>query len=122
MNPILMNKEDVERMCLKSKKLWGAKWRWRSECNKRGFTWQELETKLDNIFRRHEEMLKGMKEKHEQRKSNKQLGTTPKLADTNGSGSGGDPGGQQSDTGEVVGKEVRSKQTEDGTVTTSGTE
>lgn len=133
-NPILMHIEDVERICDKSKRIWGSKWRWRKEADRRGFTWEEIEERLDNIFKRHEAIIEKARN-NVKRKSNKQLGNDGR---TDGGDGGGIPAerpeGEVSPTtdssdnapvrvsGPIDGKEVRSGETEDGTTTPGGTE
>lgn len=138
-NPILMHPEDVERLCDKSKRIWGAKWRWRKEADRHGYTWEEIEEKLDNTFKRHEEILKKARS-NVKRRTNKQLGnesgrdngvrasektgankeevSTP--GDSSSSPSGNEPVRLGSDA--IDGKEVRSGEAPDGSTPSDGPE
>ena len=76
MNPGMMDKKIVERLCEKSKRLSGAKWKWRRICEKHNLTWQEVEAKYDIIIKQREDAIEKYK-----------LATAAKLKDNDGEGS-----------------------------------
>lgn len=143
-----MDPEDVDRLCGKSKLIWGSKWRWKKEANKRNRSVEEIEEILDNIINRVREQYAG-------RSTNKQLGNDagPSVGDGGDeeevsiTGDGGDNSpvrvggpidgtdrsipsggdiqvtdGERSSVQQTSRKKVRSGKTKNGTTTTSGTE
>jgi hypothetical protein len=116
-NPILLDKELVARMCLKSKLLFGSKWRWRVMCSRNNVDPVELEIRFDIVIERSTKQVKES-QVNEQSSSNQQLG----------SDAGRDNNGESRDSAEVKsardtkGQEVRSGQTDDEPITTGGIE
>ena len=125
-NPTMMNKEDVERLCKKSLKISGKKWLWRKTAEKHGLTWQEVEEQIDIKIKRDQEHLNRIEELYAKQQSDKQLGTTGELDNTPvrigrvASLPDGVERGEPIVT--VGGKEVRPGETENGSSTPKGSQ
>lgn len=137
-NPYFMDKEDVERLCSKSRWCTRSKWRWLKICRKHNRSWQDVEKEMDKIIEEDDKKLQRLREKYNERKSDEQLGNAGE-----GSKGPGDQGEVQPSTergaSKLVGsgkpnrtrhdskhtgdgEEVRQGQAENGSTTTEGAE
>lgn len=105
--------ERMARLCEKSLKATGSKWKWRRICQKKGVSVALVEEQLDKVIEKQNELIKKLKEIQANAKK--------------GAVSGDKRRREYSDTGEVrnrstKGKEVRPEETDDVTSTTGGPE
>jgi len=132
LNPALVDKELVERMCAKSLRLFGVKWRWRKLAAKAYCTAEELEKRFDIILDERDKMIQQLKEKQEngQIDHNEQLGNDDRTEQrVDGETSSGTKASEGTVSGDKrrskgndnKGQEVRSGKANDESTTTRGT-
>ena len=126
-----MDQDVVQRMCAKSKMLFGSKWRWRLLCGRHMIDPTELEKRFDTVI---DNQLKQIKEQtKDERINNQQLGNVSGRTTTDGTGTTEErtiPGNQGSagsydsagQSQKDSGNEVRSGQANDGSNTTGSSE
>lgn len=128
-NPGLVDKDLVKRMCEKSLRLYRSKWRWRKLCAKAYCTPEELEKRFDTVIEKQDKLFQQIKEQRENEQTNtdQQLGTDARRESGDGSeekkqtisGDARQPEGKDN-TGKR--KKVRQRKTNDESVTTGGSE
>lgn len=106
-----MNPEDVERLCKKSYWLTRSKWKWRKLCQRKGISWIDIEKLMDVTIDQDDKIFKAIMEtrKDEQERALSRNKKSREYSDT----------GEVRSSG-VEGKERRSEETNDESVTTSG--
>mgnify|MGYP000331640537 CR=1 FL=1 len=112
-NLCLYDKEDVERVCQKSKKAMGYRWKWRKIADRFRLSLEEIEKQLDTKIERNTEYIERIKKLYEKpkavvgsRDTDKQP-LSPEITE-------GDA------TVTIDGVEVRPGQADDGVVTNGG--
>jgi hypothetical protein len=70
-NLCLEDKEQVKRVCEKSKKLTGSKWKWKKIADRRGTSLQQMEEFLDRELKEQEEFIAKLREKYVKKEETK---------------------------------------------------
>lgn len=76
MNPCLMDKDQVFRLCRQSYWLFKSKWRWRKLLAKTGMTPDELEAEFLKAIEKDDRILKQVKESQQDDKSRSESKST----------------------------------------------
>lgn len=124
-DPMFLEKEDLQRICDKSIKATGKKWLWRKIAERHGLTFEQIEAELDEKIARNEAYIKEMEERfgrHRQKSS--ENGTTDE------SGLGAAPYGRDSQGEPITAEhfaepertEIRPGETENGPASSEGSQ